>query len=91
MRAFVAEAAQMTQPLEILPDEHGRFGSYGGRFAPEVLMPALLELEAAWRERARGPDLPRRARRRTAATTPDVRRRCTAPNASGSASAPRSG
>lgn len=38
-----------TQPLEILPDADGRFGSYGGRFAPEVLMPALLELEDAWR------------------------------------------
>ena len=36
-------------PIEILPDEHGRFGDYGGRYAPEVLMPALLELEAAWR------------------------------------------
>jgi len=32
------------------PDEQGRFGSYGGRFAPETLMPALLELEAAFEE-----------------------------------------
>ncbi|HOX52744.1 MAG TPA: tryptophan synthase subunit beta, partial [Fibrobacteria bacterium] len=31
------------------PDERGRFGEYGGKFAPEVLMPALEELEAAWR------------------------------------------
>jgi len=31
------------------PDEHGRFGDFGGKFAPEVLMPALEELEAAWR------------------------------------------
>jgi len=38
-----------TQPLDIVPDEHGRYGSYGGRYAPEVLMPALLELEDAWR------------------------------------------
>jgi tryptophan synthase beta chain len=34
------------------PDEAGRFGDYGGRFAPETLMPALSELEkefeAAW-------------------------------------------
>ena len=29
-----------------LPDEWGRFGPYGGKFAPEVLMPALEELEA---------------------------------------------
>lgn len=30
------------------PDERGRFGSYGGRFVPEALMPACLELEAAF-------------------------------------------
>jgi len=30
------------------PDERGRFGDYGGRFAPETLMPALEELEAAF-------------------------------------------
>ena len=28
-----------------LPDSHGRFGPYGGRYVPETLMPALLELE----------------------------------------------
>ncbi len=38
------------KPIEILPDEHGRFGEYGGRYAPEVLMPALIELEAEWRD-----------------------------------------
>ncbi|MDJ0962451.1 MAG: tryptophan synthase subunit beta [Acidimicrobiia bacterium] len=32
----------------IRPDERGRFGEFGGRFAPETLMPALLELEAAF-------------------------------------------
>jgi tryptophan synthase beta chain len=32
-----------------LPDERGRFGAYGGRFVPETLVPALDELEAAWR------------------------------------------
>jgi tryptophan synthase beta chain len=37
------------EPAQILPDERGRFGRYGGRFVPEVLMPALAELEAAWR------------------------------------------
>ncbi len=31
-----------------LPDKHGRFGPYGGRFVPETLMPALLELEQAY-------------------------------------------
>lgn len=32
------------------PDDRGRFGDYGGRFAPEILMPALEELEKSWRE-----------------------------------------
>ncbi len=31
-----------------LPDARGYFGRYGGRFAPETLMPALLELERAY-------------------------------------------
>ena len=30
------------------PDARGRFGDYGGAFAPETLMPALKELEAAF-------------------------------------------
>jgi tryptophan synthase beta chain len=30
------------------PDEHGKFGIYGGKFAPEVLMSALEELEEAF-------------------------------------------
>jgi tryptophan synthase beta chain len=32
-----------------LPDRRGYFGMYGGRFAPETLMPALDELETAYR------------------------------------------
>ena len=32
------------------PDERGRFAEYGGQFAPETLMPALEELEAAFVE-----------------------------------------
>jgi len=35
--------------LSTLPDARGRFGDYGGRFVPETLIPALDELEAAWR------------------------------------------
>jgi tryptophan synthase beta chain len=30
------------------PDERGRFGSFGGRFVAEALMPACLELESAF-------------------------------------------
>src|SRR5512145_1463629 len=32
----------------VLPNQQGRFGSYGGRYVPETLMPALLELERAY-------------------------------------------
>ena len=32
------------------PDELGHFGLFGGRFVPEALMPACLELEAAFLE-----------------------------------------
>src|SRR5215475_9980279 len=31
------------------PDSHGHFGVYGGRYVSETLMPALLELEQAYR------------------------------------------
>jgi len=30
------------------PDDRGRFGTFGGAFAPETLMPALIELESAF-------------------------------------------
>ncbi len=33
-----------------LPTDEGRFGSFGGRFVPETLMPACIELEAAFRD-----------------------------------------
>jgi tryptophan synthase beta chain len=32
------------------PDDRGRFGQYGGRFVPEALMSACLELESAFAE-----------------------------------------
>jgi tryptophan synthase beta chain len=32
----------------VLPDDRGRFGTYGGRYVPEVLIPALDELTEAW-------------------------------------------
>jgi tryptophan synthase beta chain len=34
--------------IEMLPDSRGYFGAYGGRFVPEVLIPALDKLEAAF-------------------------------------------
>ena len=38
------------QNVNDLPDNLGRFGEYGGRFVPETLMPAVYELESAYRE-----------------------------------------
>jgi len=35
---------------QIVPDADGHFGPYGGMFVPETLMPALQELETAYRE-----------------------------------------
>jgi tryptophan synthase beta chain len=32
------------------PDKNGHFGAYGGRYVAETLMPALLELEAAYQQ-----------------------------------------
>ncbi|MBI1747581.1 MAG: tryptophan synthase subunit beta [Acidobacteria bacterium] len=33
---------------EALPDQKGHFGTYGGRFVPETLIPALQDLERAY-------------------------------------------
>ena len=33
-----------------VPDQSGKFGNFGGRFVPELLMPAVLELEKAYEE-----------------------------------------
>jgi tryptophan synthase beta chain len=43
-------ARKTTAPT--IPDKRGRFGAYGGRYVPETLMPALLELEREY-EKAR--------------------------------------
>lgn len=40
----------------MLPDRRGHFGRYGGRFVPETLMPALLELEREYRRIRRDPE-----------------------------------
>ena len=34
--------------MQQLPDATGHFGQFGGRYVPETLMPALIELEAAY-------------------------------------------
>ena len=33
-----------------LPDDHGKFGDYGGKFVPETLMSALTELEQSYQK-----------------------------------------
>ena len=35
--------------MNTLPDKNGHFGIFGGRYAAETLMPALIELEKAYR------------------------------------------
>src|ERR671911_2231317 len=39
----------------VVPDARGRFGQFGGKYAPETLMPALDELESAYDEARRDP------------------------------------
>ena len=41
---------------KVWPDERGRFGEYGGRYVPETLMNALIELEQEYRRHASDPD-----------------------------------
>lgn len=38
-----------------MPDSKGRYGEYGGRYVPELLMPALLELEEAYETAIKDP------------------------------------
>jgi tryptophan synthase beta chain len=44
------------------PDRKGHFGSYGGRYVSETLMPALVELEEAYRRIRRDPEFKREFR-----------------------------
>ncbi|WP_042162524.1 tryptophan synthase subunit beta [Paenibacillus gorillae] len=39
-----------------VPDEKGRFGKFGGRYVPETLMNALLELEEAYNHYSKDPE-----------------------------------
>jgi tryptophan synthase beta chain len=53
--AFFLEKSMLTLPDFPLPDARGRFGPYGGRYVPETLIPALEEVEAAYREAKEDP------------------------------------
>jgi tryptophan synthase beta chain len=56
MTAFGSEAFSLNKPMTSFganslrsgPDERGRFGTFGGRFVAETLMPAILEVEKAY-------------------------------------------
>jgi tryptophan synthase beta chain len=50
-RGVVSNAALSAE----MPDRRGRFGQFGGKYAPETLMPALDELEIAYNEARRDP------------------------------------
>ncbi|MCY9664696.1 tryptophan synthase subunit beta [Paenibacillus alginolyticus] len=39
-----------------VPDQHGRFGKFGGRYVPETLMNALIELEEAYEQYKNDPE-----------------------------------
>lgn len=39
-----------------VPDQYGRFGKFGGRYVPETLMNALLELEEAYKKYSKDPE-----------------------------------
>ncbi|NGP16826.1 tryptophan synthase subunit beta [Devosia aurantiaca] len=47
---------QNTNSLRNGPDEHGRFGIYGGRFVAETLMPLILDLEREYRAAKNDPE-----------------------------------
>ena len=42
-----------------VPDERGHFGEFGGQYVPETLMPALIELEAAYHAAMEDPEFHR--------------------------------
>jgi tryptophan synthase beta chain len=48
--------------MKTLPDAQGRFGRFGGRFVPEVLMAPLIELEKAYAAACRDRKFQRRLR-----------------------------
>ncbi|MFA4885398.1 MAG: tryptophan synthase subunit beta [Desulfotomaculaceae bacterium] len=49
----------MNYAKDVFPDSRGYYGCYGGRFVPETLMPALEELERAYRNIKSDPEFNR--------------------------------
>ncbi len=56
----LADMQATFDPTAVMPDASGHFGVYGGRFVSETLMPALEELEVAWRRYMNDPDFVKR-------------------------------
>src|SRR5262245_59184472 len=45
----------MSAPTSSVPDQHGRFGPYGGRYVPETLMFALRQLSEYYEQARQDP------------------------------------
>ncbi len=52
----MVETAQRLEAEIQVPDAAGHFGIFGGKFVSETLMPALEELDEAWRHYLKDPD-----------------------------------
>ncbi|MFC5403799.1 tryptophan synthase subunit beta [Cohnella soli] len=54
----MSQTQSQTKPYEgkQVPDENGRFGPFGGKYVPETLMNALIELEEAYLKYKDDPD-----------------------------------
>src|SRR5438270_8117361 len=51
----IPTSSGVLSPMQNLPDNRGHFGPYGGRYVAETLMPALIELEQAYKDARRDP------------------------------------
>jgi tryptophan synthase beta chain len=51
----MAQVVTIPTPFVSEPDAHGRFGIFGGKYAPETLMGAIAELERAYDEARHDP------------------------------------
>ena len=59
--AAAAEVEEAPEKLSAWPKD-GRFGPFGGRYVPEILLPALQELGAAYEELSQNPKFQRELR-----------------------------
>ena len=55
----MAQVVTIPTPFTSEPDAHGRFGQFGGKYAPETLMGAIAELERAYDEARSDPEFMR--------------------------------